>query len=343
MNFKKKENINFVRELLKSIAIGVLVFFVLYLFLWVGIVNRHNFIIYLSFSIMYSIGGYLPNKYLAIYLNKFIPWDKYPLKRLIYGVLFALILTFWVFVLLNYFQYFYFTGKGIASYLLKINFDQFKLPIYISTVMLLMFYSIYFYKELQTTKLNEASLHAENEKAKFNALKDQIDPHFLFNNLNVLHSIIDENPINAKRFVKNLSSIYRYILENKKSDLTSIKNEIEFAEKYLELLKIRFEDSLNYTIDVVNNESKIIPLASQILLENAVKHNKITDEHPLSIKIYDQDDYLIIENTYNPIQNSKGTKLGLTSINERCNYLLKKEIKVLIIENKHIVKVPISL
>jgi LytS/YehU family sensor histidine kinase len=155
--------------------------------------------------------------------------------------------------------------------------------------------------------------------------------------------LIDENTKNAKKFVKNLSTIYRYILEHKQADLVLLDSEMDFATKYLELLKFRFEDSLNFSINVNSNSKQIIPLASQILLENTIKHNIITDINPLKINIYTEDDFLIVENNYNPLNSDfKSTKHGLKNINERCKYLLNKEIKVIKTDEKFIVKVPLK-
>ncbi len=338
----KNKKINFLRELIIAIAIGVVVFIFLYLFLWVGVVNKSNIIQYLSISILYSIAGYVPNKYLAVYLNYKIPWEKHPGKRLFYGILWGFLLTIITFLTINYLQVWFYFGKSIGEYFSKMSFSQFKLPIYISIVMFLFFYLFYFYREVQKLKLKEAKLQTENAKAKFNAIKNQIDPHFLFNNLNVLYSIIDENPQNAKKFVKNLSSIYRYILEHKDVDLISLDNEIDFAKRYLELLKFRFEDSLNYTIKIERSNVKIVSLATQILLENAIKHNKITNDEPLFINIFLEDDYLVIENNYNPIHGKKSTKTGLKSINDRCQFLLKKEIEIIKTDEKYKIRVPIT-
>jgi len=342
MSSKKKQKLNFFRELLISIGIAIVVFIVLYLFLWVGVVDKSNFIIYFSISTIYTIAGYIPNKYLSVYLNNAIPWDKYPKKRLIYGIVGGILLTFVVFISINYLQALYFDGYSVGDYFAKMSFSQFKLPIYISIVMFLSFYLFYFYKEVQKLKIKEANLQTENAKAKFNAIKNQIDPHFLFNNLNVLYSIIDENPKNAKKFVKNLSAIYRYILEHKDTDLVLLDNEIDFAKKYLALLKFRFEESLDFKIDIDYENKKIVPLASQILLENAIKHNKITDEEPLFIKIFVDDNYLIVENNYNPKLDETSTKTGLKSINDRCKYLMNKEIVVEKTNNKFRVKVPVN-
>jgi len=339
---KEKQKVYFFRELLIAIGIGIVVFLALYLFLWFKEINKYNFIMYFSISLLYSITGYIPNKYLAVYLNNTIPWDKYPKSRLVYGIIWGFILTIIVFISINYLQALYFGGYSIGDYFAKMSFSQFKLPIYISIVMFLSFYLFYFYKEVQELKIKEANLQTENAKAKYNAIKNQIDPHFLFNNLNVLYSIIDENPKNAKKFIKDLSAIYRYILEHKDTDLVFLDNEIEFAKKYLDLLKFRFEESLDFKIDIDDDNKKIVPLALQILLENAIKHNKITDEEPLFIKIFVEDNYLIVENNYNPILDEKSTKTGLKSINDRCKYLMNKEIVVEKMNGKFRVKVPIN-
>lgn len=341
MYSKDNNKTNFFKELGLSIFIGVVIFGILYIFLWVDKINSDNFKYFFGFSMLYAIGGYLSNKYLAIYLNKIIPWNKQPKKRLLYGIIGSIAITVLIFIVLNYIQVAMYTGKGFIEYFEAINFSHLKMPIYITTVILLSFYSFFFYKELQETKLNEIKLKAEKTKAKYNALKSQIDPHFLFNNLNVLFSIIDENPKNAKVFVKNLSSIYRYILEHKESDLTSLSSEIDFAKKYLELLEFRFEGSLSFILELSDGDKEIIPLATQTLLENAIKHNNFTDEKPLVIKIYDQNNYLIVENNYNPSLNEDGTKHGLKSINGRCMYLIKKEIIVEQTSDKFIVKVPL--
>jgi len=124
--------------------------------------------------------------------------------------------------------------------------------------------------------------------------------------------------------------------------LVFLDNEIEFAKKYLDLLKFRFEESLDFKIDIDDDNKKIVPLASQILLENAIKHNKITDEEPLFIKIFFDDNYLIVENNYNPILDEKSTKTGLKSINDRCKYLMNREIVVEKKNGTFRVKVPIN-
>ena len=137
------------------------------------------------------------------------------------------------------------------------------------------FHLIYFYKKSQENKVKEQKIIAGTASAKFETLKNQIDPHFLFNSLNVLTSLIEENPDNAQRFTTSLSKIYRYVLEQKDKELVSVEEELSFAKTYMNLLKMRFENSVFYELpaSVKNPDAKVVPLSLQLLLENTIKHN----------------------------------------------------------------------
>ncbi len=330
-------------HVVKAFGLSLVIFVFLYIFLWSNTINSSNFWFFFGINLLYSMSLYFANSYLINYLDKILPWDKQPAKRLFYGVTSALVVSAIIILLINSIQVSVFTNHSVPEYLKNIKFSDFKMPIYVTVVTLLLFYSFFFYKELQKTKLNEAKLQAENTMSKYIALKDQIDPHFLFNNLNVLYSLIDENIINAKKFVKNLSMIYRYILENKEFELTSLDTEIDFATKYLELLKFRFEESLRFKINIKDKDKKIVPLSTQIALENAIKHNKITDAHPLNIEIFEEDNYLIIKNNLN-LKNSSDNSLntGIHSLNERYKFIMKKELEIIKTDKDFIIKLPIS-
>jgi sensor histidine kinase YesM len=172
---------------------------------------------------------------------------------------------------------------------------------------------------------------AKTETAKFESLKNQLDPHFLFNSLNVLTSLIGENPTQAERFTTKLSKVYRYVLEQRNKDLVPIEEELKFAKTYMELLGMRFEDAVKFNIpDSISNEAlKIEPLSLQLLLENAVKHNVVSSSKPLTINIYEEANYLIIENNINPKEAiGKSTKVGLQNIADRYGLITQKGVKV---------------
>ena len=180
----------------------------------------------------------------------------------------------------------------------------------------------------------ETKIHqviAGTASAQFDALKNQLDPHFLFNSLNVLTSLIDEDPDNAQRFTTSLSKVYRYVLEQKNKELVTIEDELNFARTYMSLLKMRFEDSIVFDIPetVSNPEAKVVPLSLQLLLENAVKHNTVSENKPLHIRVYEQDANLVVENNLQPKQVvKKSSGVGLANITQRYGLLTKRKMTI---------------
>jgi len=214
----------------------------------------------------------------------------------------------------------------------------------IATVVSIFFYAVYYYREAQKNKLNEQKVIAGTASAQFDALKNQLDPHFLFNSLNVLTSLIDENPESAQDFTTALSKVYRYVLEQKNKELVTVDEELNFARTYISLLKMRFEESIIFDIpEKANNpEAKVIPLALQLLLENAVKHNIVTASKPLHIKIYEEDGRLVVENNLQVKQMiKKSSGVGLNNIMRRYDLITEKEVEIKKDETHFAVSIPV--
>ncbi|MBW1654715.1 sensor histidine kinase [Flavobacterium quisquiliarum] len=191
--------------------------------------------------------------------------------------------------------------------------------------------------ELERTK-------AVNLGAQYELLKQQINPHFLFNSLNTLKSMVDMNDENSSDFILKLSDFYRFTLESRKLDLIPLREEIQILDSYVYLLKARFEDGfvLENEIDEKQYESVIPPFALQLLIENCIKHNVVSLDKPLKIKLYSENDFLVIEN---PIQLKRGaivsTGVGLDNINQRFMHLVHKEIEIDKNETTFKVKIPL--
>jgi hypothetical protein len=203
---------------------------------------------------------------------------------------------------------------------------------------------IYSIHKKQESKVKEQKIIAGTASAKFETLKNQIDPHFLFNSLNVLSSLIEENPENAQRFTTSLSKVYRYVLEQKDKDLVPVEEELTFAKTYMNLLQMRFENSLTYEfiIDTIQPEAKVVPLSLQLLLENAVKHNVISEQKPLHIKIYIDNDELVIQNNFQKkavLQDGQG--VGIQNIVSRYDIITDRKVTIEQNENTYTVKLPI--
>lgn len=189
--------------------------------------------------------------------------------------------------------------------------------------------------------LKEQELEILN--AKYDSLKSQINPHFLFNSLNVLTELIYKNQDEAANFVKELSVIYRYILKYMHQELVTVSTEIGFMKSFSYLLKIRYNDSLNIHIDFGNKEDFFIPpLTLQLLVENCIKHNVATVNSPLNVTIRREDLYLVVSNNLqvkNVLPDS--SKIGLKSIQGRYKYLSDKPVYIISDDKNFTVKLPL--
>jgi len=199
-------------------------------------------------------------------------------------------------------------------------------------------------KKTSRKEVVEQKLIAKSANAQFESLKNQLDPHFLFNSLNVLSSLIDENPRQAQKFTASMSKIYRYVLEQKDKELVTVEDELEFAKTYCELLKTRFEDSVDFVFDVKKDDYRrfVVPLSLQLLLENCIKHNFATSSKPLIIRIFSENDTLCIENNLQvreQIKESSG--IGLANIVQRYSLLTKRNVFIEKSEDYFKVKLPV--
>ncbi len=314
-----------------TFAIGISIFIVGMLFFGDGL----QFSMQKSFQIfgiylLYAFVMSLVNGYYFNYIRKVFPWETNSKKQLIYGFIGSIILSVLVLVFLRYFVEVIIYNQNPANFLNGTKY-YFFFGISITVIIILMFYVFYFYKTMAEQKVNESQVVAKTETAKYESLKSQLDPHFLFNSLNVLTSLISEDPVLAEKFTTKLSKVYRYVLEQKNKDLITLDEELMFAKTYMELLKMRFEDAIQFEIpdSASNPEFKIVPLSLQILLENAVKHNIISSEDPLRIKIFEKNGALIVENKINKkAVVEKSTKVGLRNIKERYALITKKQVKI---------------
>lgn len=213
------------------------------------------------------------------------------------------------------------------------------------TIMIIAIYeSIYFIHQLKHSIEDKEHLKRENIKAQLDALRTQVNPHFLFNNLNTLSSLIPENPKHAVGFVQQLSKVYRHILEIKDAKSIVLKDELDVAEAYRFLLKTRFENNLEININIPNEKlnKKIVPLSIQLLMENAIKHNIVSSTKPLLINIFSNNGSLVIENNLQ-IKNqiTESTGIGLENIRNRYKLITDKVVTVDETENKFTVTIPL--
>ena len=293
----------------------------------------------LLFALAYSLPLWFGNKLLSNNINKYFPWKKKPLKTLIISITATLIVSTLITITINYLMFIFLSGKEINTYQIQLKFI---ISILIITFIIsLIFHSISFFKELKNAILREEKLKRNILELEYASLKNQVNPHFLFNSLNALTSLVADND-KAVKFIKKLSDVYRYLLETKDNEIIKLSSEIEFIKSYIYLLKIRFGDNLKTEIKINKETYKIVPLSLQLLIENAVKHNIISEDEPLFIQIYNTKDYIIVENNMQlKIKVNNSSKIGLENIKKRYSYLTEKKVIVKKTQDKFIVKIPL--
>ena len=261
-------------------------------------------------------------------------WEKSTpatIQRVVIGILGSTIITLIGLFFLRAITAIYYFNQSFSDFLGNQKWQNYQFGLWITLSIVIGFHVVFFYNRYQQNRVKEQKVIAGTASAKFDALKNQLDPHFLFNSLNVLTSLIEENPVNAQKFTTALSKVYRYVLEQKNKDLVLVDDELKFAKTYMALLKMRFEDSIIFTMPekAQNPESKVIPLSLQLLLENAVKHNIVTASKPLKIKIYESGDNLVVENNLQVKQMVKTSSgVGLNNIKQRYQLLTDRTIKI---------------
>ncbi len=299
----------------------------------------------LSYYVFYSVVLTLINGSFFDFMNNKINWTpKWERFRILIGIIGSITLTMIGIFIIRFVIFVVFENNSVSYFVQNEHIKFYVFSLLITMVVSLFFHAIYFYKKAQENKVKEQKVIAGTASAQFESLKNQIDPHFLFNSLNVLSSLIEENPDSAQKFTTSLSKIYRYVLEQKDKELVSVQEELNFAKTYMNLLKMRFENSITFELpeNFNNDDAKVVPLSLQLLLENCIKHNVVSESKPLHIKIYIENNQLVIENNLQKkeiLSDRKG--VGLQNIVNR--YSILTDRKVWVLENENIFKVGLPI
>jgi len=270
-------------------------------------------------------------------------WQDRPMERLLLGVSGHCLFTFLASLVLTQIFYLIQLGKmrSIDSFGDAINEN---LPaIVVALVISLFMTARSFLFNWREVAIQNEKLKTESMASRFASLKAQVNPHFLFNSLNVLSGLVYRDADLSARFIKKLSEVYRYVLDQQEQELVPIQEEMEFVESIVFLQQIRFGENLKVSMNIDEDASKMIaPLALQMLLENAIKHNVISAQSPLYIDINQEGEYLVVSNTLQPkTVMGESLGLGLENIRKRYGFLTNQTVEVLQDNGKFIVKLPI--
>ncbi len=335
------------KQLSRSFIIGIVIFLIIILIDFIyGAKLEFNKALGIQFvyTMLYSVTLGIANQLVFVFLDKVFVNERFSLRRIVVGFISSFLVTLFIIFLLRVFIEIVIEGNSFENYWQNERAANYVFSTVMTFIVLLSFYTFYIYKAYNENKVKEQKIIAGTASAQFESLKNQIDPHFLFNSLNVLSSLIEENPENAQRFTTSLSKIYRYVLEQKDKELVLVTEELSFAKTYMNLLKMRFENSITYEVpeEFENQEAKVVPLSLQLLLENTIKHNVVSETKPLHIKIYIENNYLIVENNLQKkevLQDRKG--VGLQNIVNRYGLLSERKVIVQEDETNFKVKIPI--
>ncbi|MGQ1890601.1 sensor histidine kinase [Thermophagus sp. OGC60D27] len=296
----------------------------------------------LGYSIMLGYGlffnGYLYN----IGISRFVSWQTRPVKSVLIAFFITTIYSGMVIFFTNWFWFSLIQGMPFGLFLKTypvIWVTEFVI-LYIIT---LWFYARSFFMDWLAEVQKREALKREALTAKYEVLKSQVNPHFLFNSLNVAASLIDQNSETSKQFLYNLAGMYRSILEMQDSDLVTVEAELQLTARYLWLQEMRFGNAFHYSLpeeDLANYS--VVPLSIQMLMENAFKHNIFSLEKPMHISVSKQAETLVVKNTRYASNNGvESLNIGLENVRGRYRFLTGKEIDIIHEDGIFEVRIPL--
>lgn len=217
-------------------------------------------------------------------------------------------------------------GKSFITGLLGIEFQTWIFFVFLYTLSVLVTSLGHFYKMWKTALIQQQTLQQEKVAFQYELLKSQVNPHFLFNSLNVLSSLILEKPEKAYEYTLKLSGIYRYILENLENELIELKEELKFCQAYFELQKLRLRGKIELLIDEdIPRNIYVLPISMQVLIENAIKHNAASEANKLRVMIKTKGEGILVHNNRLPKRKSEQSEgTGLLYLNKRLKHIFRK-------------------
>ena len=276
----------------------------------------------------YSIG--LPSIALISFagkkLDRHYRWLQNPFKKLVLSVIIEILIVLFVVVLVKF--AFLIANKDDLNDLFGQLSTGFIWAVSITVFGIAVANGVLFFKNWRQSALNEEILKREKLAIEYEALRNQVNPHFLFNSLTALTTLVHQDADKAEAFIRRFSDVYRYVLENRNMEIVSLQNELNLIENMAYLYHYRHGNNLLIELELdARNEKYVLPMALQMLLENALKHNVISKEKPLKVRLFEEDDYVIVWNNLQ-LKNSvpDSNNVGLGNIRLRYSYLSEKPL-----------------
>lgn len=302
-----------------------------------GIDSPVRGLVSLGHGLVMTTGIWIGCLVIVQYLWQKFPWEFYPVKHLLWEI--ALI-TAWT-ILYSYTLYNIERSTHVFERLENLFMEAF-VTLLITYLITAIHELVFFYKQWKHNFSKSVRLEKDNIQAKYETLKTQINPHFLFNSLNSLTNLVDENEA-AVKYISDLSDFFRYMLGSRDKELVLVREEVNLLEKYIHLQESRFKTNLNIHVDVPESfyHYAMPPLVLQMLVENSIKHNIISQDKPLKVSVRAENETLLVENSLQKKSGVSSTGQGLRNITERYRLFTTREVEIT--ETSTIFKVAIPL
>ena len=278
-------------------------------------------------SFLYTIAYWISIRWVITELRCKYHKAEHTTKRIIYSFLSIIVIFFVVNIGMKFLQFCIGFGHEEDVTDFQMNVASFT----IIALVVAIYESVFFYAQWKKALLEAEQLKRDNIESQLEGLKSQVNPHFLFNSLNTLTYVIPEDPERAVLFVRQLSKVYRYILEIREKQLIPLSEELTFMKSYVFLVQERFGDNLCIRKGIPDEhlQDLIVPLSLQILLENCVKHNIISKQRPLEIDVFVENQCLIVRNTLQLKQQEQiSTQVGLQNIRNRYAFFTEEKVHI---------------
>jgi sensor histidine kinase YesM len=301
---------------------------------------------FVPFLIIYSLSIGIPfmkaYEYIEWKLEQYIPWLSKPNLRFFLTATIEIAGGIIILFVVNYIIYVLIQGEETGTLFNKTS-EGLKYMIIFTIIGIILINSSHFFNSWKQAAVNEEKLKREKLAAEYEALKNQVNPHFLFNSLSALSSLVYKDQQKAVDFIREFSNVFRYVLESREREVVDFATEKKLLESVMYLNRIRYEGALIVKIDIPAAKDKyIIPMALQMLLENAIKHNVISDDKPLTVEFTEEEDYVVVKNNFQPKKSEiVSNKVGLENIRSRYKYLSAKEVIIENSDSEFTVKIPV--
>lgn len=299
----------------------------------------------ISYVLFYSYCIGIPSMALILAtgkkLDRHYPWLNNPFKKLVLTIAIQVFIVLFLVVIVKII--FLIIYKQNFNELFRQLSDGFIWAVSITVFGIAIANASLFFKNWKQSAINEEILKREKLAIEYEALRNQVNPHFLFNSLTALTTLVHQDADKAEAFIRKFSDVYRYVLENRNQEIVSLQNELHLIENMAYLYHYRHGNNLKIELDLNSSDEKnILPMALQMLLENALKHNIISDDKPLKVRIFEEGDYVVVWNNLQ-LKNSvpDSNNVGLGNIQLRYSYLSEKAVSIEKTDHYFQVKIPI--